>query len=115
MSQIPPPPPPPGMPPPPGWRQGNSAQGWQQPAGPKPPNYLVWAILTTVFCCLPFGVVSIVFAAQVDGKYNSGDFAGAAESSRTAKKWAIVAAVSSLVVLALYFVFVIAVVAGSRA
>ena len=61
MSQIPPPPstppPPPGMPPPPGWGQGNSGQGWQQPAGPKPPSYLVWAILTTLFCCLPFGIV----------------------------------------------------------
>jgi len=22
-------------------------------------NYLVWAILSTIFCCLPFGIVSI--------------------------------------------------------
>ena len=28
----------------------------------RPDNYLVWAILTTILCCLPFGVVSIVFA-----------------------------------------------------
>ena len=32
------------------------------------PNYLVQAILTTIFCCLPFGIVAIVFAAQVNGK-----------------------------------------------
>ena len=32
------------------------------------PNNMVWAILTTLFCCLPFGIVSIVYAAQVDGK-----------------------------------------------
>ena len=103
------------MPPPPRWGQGNSGQGWQQPAGPKPPSYLVWAILTTLFCCLPFGVVSIVFAAQVDGKYNSGDFAGAIESSAAAKKWAIVAAVTSVALVVLYLIFVVAVVGLSEA
>ena len=37
-------------------------------AGPPPyvPNHLVWAILVTIFCCLPFGIVSIVYAAQVN-------------------------------------------------
>jgi hypothetical protein len=27
------------------------------------PNHLVWAILATLFCCLPLGIVSIVYAA----------------------------------------------------
>ena len=58
------------------------------PAGPKPDNYLVWAILSTLFCCLPLGIASIVFAAQVDGKYNSGDYVGAQASSASAKKFA---------------------------
>jgi hypothetical protein len=112
MSSMPPPPPPPGSPPPSGGYPpgGYPPSGWnpgwqQQPSGPKPANYLVWAILTTLFCCLPFGVVSIVFAAQVDGKYNSGDYAGAVTSSEAAKKWATVAAVSSLVLVVLYFLF----------
>ena len=52
------------------------------------PNYLVPAILTTLFCCLPFGIVSIVYAAQVNGKAQTGDRAGALESSRKAKMWA---------------------------
>lgn len=52
------------------------------------PNYLVPAILTTVFCCLPFGVVSIVYAAQVNGKVENGDRSGAVESSRKARMWA---------------------------
>ena len=29
------------------------------------PNYLVQAILVTICCCLPAGIVAIVFAAQV--------------------------------------------------
>ena len=35
---------------------------------PHVPNYLVHAILVMIFCCQPFGVVAIVYAAQVDGK-----------------------------------------------
>ena len=53
-----------------------------------PPNYLVFAILTTIFCCQIFGIVSIVFAAQVNSKWNSGDFKGALEASKNAKLWA---------------------------
>ena len=55
---------------------------------PKPENYLVWAILATVLCCLPLGIVSIIFAAQVDSKYRAGDYHGALESSRKAKSFA---------------------------
>ena len=76
------------------------------PAGVKPPNYLVWSILTTIFCCLPLGVVSIIFAAQVDGKYTSGDYAGAMNASRMAKNFAIAAAIAGIVVIILYFILV---------
>ncbi len=62
----------------------------QQPQTP-PPNYLVWAILTTILCCLPFGVVSIVFASQVNSKWAVGDFDGAKISSKNAKTWVWVA------------------------
>ena len=51
------------------------------------PNYLVQAILVTIFCCLPFGIPAIVFAAQVNGKIAAGDYAGAVESSNKAKTW----------------------------
>ena len=77
-----------------------------------PPNNLVWAILTTIFCCLPLGIVSIVFAAQVNGKYAAGDLAGAQESSRKAKMWAIWAAVAGLVTVVLYIVFIIVIAAN---
>ena len=54
---------------------------------PKPDNCLVWAILSTLCCCLPFGVVAIVYAAQVDGKYAAGDYQGAVDSASKAKTW----------------------------
>ena len=65
------------------------------------PNYLVPAILTTIFCCLPFGIVAIVYAAQVDGRVMAGDYAGAEELSRRAKNWAIASALSPLPLLIL--------------
>jgi hypothetical protein len=51
------------------------------------PNYLAQAILVTLFCCLPFGIVSIVYAAQVNGKLQAGDVQGAISSSNSAKMW----------------------------
>jgi hypothetical protein len=58
----------------------------QAPA-PTIPNYLVQSILVTLCCCMPFGIVAIVYAAQVNAKLAGGDIAGALESSRNAKMW----------------------------
>ena len=99
--------------PPPGGYGGGSGGGLGQgpggyggqPAGPPPNNYLVPAILTTLFCCLPLGVVSIVFAAQVNGKHASGDIAGAHEASEKAKKFAMWSAIVGVIVGVLYFLF----------
>lgn len=49
------------------------------------PNYLVPAILATIFCCIPVGIASIIFATQVNTKIAAGDTAGAMEASRKAK------------------------------
>lgn len=62
------------------------------PVGP-PPTYLVWAILTTLICCLPFGIVSIVYASQVESEWFMGHYDRAYKKSNQAKTWAIVAAV----------------------
>jgi hypothetical protein len=51
------------------------------------PNYLVFAILSTVLCCLPAGIPAIVYAAQVNGKLQVGDIAGAQIASQNAKMW----------------------------
>ncbi|MBT2767865.1 MULTISPECIES: CD225/dispanin family protein [unclassified Stenotrophomonas] len=74
---------------------------------PQVPNNLVWAILTTLFCCLPAGIVSIVYAAQVNGKLAAGDIAGAQESSNNAKKWAMWSAIIGVVAIVLYIILVV--------
>jgi hypothetical protein len=68
-----------------------------QPAGP-PSNYLIGAILCTVFCCQIFGIVSIIYAAQVNTKWQAGDFEGARQSSKNALLW-IWLAVGSVVII----------------
>ncbi len=83
--------------------------------GAPPDNYLVWAILSTVLCCLPLGVASIVFSSQVNSKFAAGDLAGAQESSRRAKNFAIWSAVASAasVVVVVIGVAVLAATSGS--
>jgi hypothetical protein len=78
--------------------QPEAGSPFQSPAGqfapaspyglrPSVPNYLVQAILCTLFCCLPFGIVAIVYAAQVDGKLSVGDYRGATVASGSARTW----------------------------
>jgi len=74
---------------------------------PMPDNYLVWAILTTVLCCLPLGIVSIINATKVSSAYTMGDYTGAQKASDDAKKWAIWSAVSALIIGVLYVLFFI--------
>lgn len=74
---------------------------------PCPDNYLVYAILTTLFCCLPFGIAGIVKAAQVSTKYQAGDYEGAVQASADAKKWSQIALICGIVWVALYFIIVV--------
>lgn len=77
-------------------------------------NYLVPAILVTLFCCLPFGIVSIVYAAQVNGKEQAGDYQGALQASRLAKKWVWASFWTGMVVFLLYVgIMVVAAIFGS--
>jgi hypothetical protein len=52
------------------------------------PSYLPQAIVVTLFCCMPLGLVSVVYASQVSGKLQAGDERGAMRSSDHAKNWA---------------------------
>jgi len=81
----------------------------QQPQQQLPPsNYLAFAIITTIICCLPFGIVSIIFASQVNSKWAAGDIAGAQSSSRNAKTWAWVSFAVAISGLVIYLIVVLA-------
>jgi len=76
--------------------------GVVQPPIAPPQNYLVFAILTTVLCCLPAGIPAIVYAAQVNGKTQMGDIAGAKAASDNAKMWCWISFGAGLAVVLIY-------------
>ena len=55
----------------------------------KVPNYLIPAIISAL-CCFPLGIISIIFAAQVNGKVAAGDVAGALDAAKKAKLFSII-------------------------
>ena len=65
------------------------------------PTYLWQSIAVTLLCCIPFGVVAIVYASKVEGLAAKGDVPGAMSASANAKKWAIISLVCGLVLILL--------------
>lgn len=64
---------------------------------PCPPTNLVWAILTTLLCCLPAGIVAIIYATRVTSKYNAGDLEGAKRASETGAWWCIASIILGII------------------
>lgn len=81
-------------------------ENYQQTLVAKPETNLVWAILSTLLCCLPFGIVSIVYATKVDTLWFAGRYHEAFEASKSAKNWALAGAITGLVAVVIYFVIV---------
>lgn len=61
--------------------------GFGQPA-PRINTHLVKAILATLFCCMPLGIVAIVKAAQANSLIDSGNLEKAHKSAKSANAWA---------------------------
>ena len=72
-------------------------------------NNLVLAIIASVVslmcCCLPHGVISLIFALQVQKKADAGDVQGAMSSAKQAKMWAWISIIVSVVGLVIAFFF----------
>jgi hypothetical protein len=66
----------------------------QQAGVAAPKNHLVMAILATALCCVPVGVVAIIFASQVNSKFAQGDWAGAQRASKNAATWSWIAIIA---------------------
>ena len=83
---------------------------------PGPPvqvdNYLVFAILATVLCCLPAGIPAIVYASQVNSKLQGGDIAGAQAASKNAKMWCLISLGLFFAGIGLYVVLIMIGIAG---
>ncbi|OHV35581.1 MULTISPECIES: CD225/dispanin family protein [Pseudofrankia] len=109
----------------PGYGYGTPPPGYGQPAGgygyppatggygtPPPggygtpiPNYLWQSVVVTLLCCLPAGIIAIVFASRVSTRQAMGDIQGALEASKKARTWCIVSAVAAVVSYVLIIIF----------
>lgn len=74
--------------------------------GEKPSTYLVLSIIVTILCCLPFGIIGIIYASKVDSCWNAGNFDEARENSRKAKTWALVGLVLGFVTYLIYILLI---------
>jgi Interferon-induced transmembrane protein len=83
-------------PPPPPYGYGAPYGGYPTQ---QPNTNLVWGILTTLLCCWPLGVVSIVYASKVNGLWFQGRYEEARAASNNARNWAIWSAVSFVVLM----------------
>ena len=53
----------------------------------KPDNFMVWAILATIFCCLATGIAAIVEANRVDNYWYAGKYQESIKAMNDARKW----------------------------
>lgn len=75
---------------------------------PCPETHLTKAILITIFCCLPFGIASIIHASRVSSSYVLGNYDYALEQSRKADKWANIGLIVGIVYYLIYMGIVLA-------
>ncbi len=86
---------------------GGYGGGYPRANMPHVPDYMTHAILATVLCCLPFGVIAIVQAAKVSSSLTMGDVDGAWAASEKAKTWCWASFISGAVVVLLYGVLAV--------
>mgnify|MGYP000000016493 FL=1 len=80
-------------------RQTAAPAGFQQPC---PPTNLVWSILITLFCCLPFGLVAVYYSSRVERLYYNGDYAASLKASKRAEMWCIISLLCQVAATLIY-------------
>ena len=61
----------------------------EEDGGETIPNYLPWAILVTLCCCLPGGIASIIYSVQATSQRNAGNWTEARLNAERARNWLI--------------------------
>ncbi len=75
---------------------------------------LAMAIFTTVCCCVPFGIVSIVYASKVTSLAEQGNIEAAKQNAAKAKKWAIAGVITGFIINSIWVLVEILVIVSER-
>ena len=89
-----------------GYYQQNNFNGMPQ----KPVNwvpYLILSIISTLCCCLPFGVVGIVFSAKINSAMLAGNLEESQNNAKMARIWIIVSFAIGLLTWLIYMVLIV--------
>ena len=89
-----------------GYYQQNNFNGMPQ----KPVNwvpYLILSIISTLCCCLGFGVVGIVFSAKINSAMLAGNLEEAQNNAKMARIWIIVSFAIGLLTWLIYMVLIV--------
>lgn len=83
-------------------------EGSVSPSGVvKPKDYLVESILVTLFCCMVFGILGIVYSVQANSAFSSGNITAANEFSAKAKQWVTYGFWCGIAVVGIYAILVL--------
>lgn len=64
---------------------------------PMPPTYLAWSIITMIICCIPAGIISLIYSTKVSSRWTAGDYDGARRASERAALWNIITVICGLI------------------
>ena len=73
-----------------------------------PKTWLAESIFVTLFCCLPFGIIGIIYASKVENLFTSGMYEMAQKASSDAAKWTKIGFITGLVATLIYLVILVA-------
>lgn len=82
------------------------------PLAPMPESNMMWAVLSTLFCAWPLGIVAIVKASKVANLWYNGRYGEARDAAESAKKWSIASAAVGLALVLL--ILILAAATGGR-
>ena len=89
-----------------GYYQQNNFNGMpQEPVNWVP--YLILSIISTLCCCLPFGVVGIVFSAKINSAMLAGNLEEAQNNAKMARIWIIVSFAIGLLTWLIYMILIV--------
>ena len=74
---------------------------------PCPSTHMALAIITTIMCCLPTGIVAIMKSTKVESLYHAGQYDEAVSASKSALNWSIAGIVLSSIFCIAYILMVV--------